>query len=389
VFICVYLWLIWLFRVFETGSSDSTLTSSALTPHPSPLTPHSKIETLRWRDGRLELIDQRRLPARIEFVACSSADEVARAIRDMVVRGAPAIGCAAAYGVALEAGRLKDAAPGAFTAGLDRAFHALAGTRPTAVNLAWALERMRAVAAACASPADLAPRLLDEAHRISAEDVAANRAMGAHGAALIADGARVFTHCNAGALATAGHGTALGVIRSAVAAGKRVSVIVDETRPFLQGARLTAWELLQDGIPVTLIADNMSGHLMTCGEIDSVIVGADRIAANGDVANKIGTYMIAVLARRHGIPFYVAAPLSTVDARVANGAAIPIEERDAAEVRGHAGVEWAPAAVAVRNPVFDVTPAELVTALITEKGVVQAPDRGKIASLLNTVNRDS
>jgi methylthioribose-1-phosphate isomerase len=369
-------------------TSDSTLTSSALTPHPSPLTLHSKIETLRWRDGRLELIDQRRLPARIEFVACSSADEVARAIRDMVVRGAPAIGCAAAYGVALEAGRLKDAAPGAFTAGLDRAFHALAGTRPTAVNLAWALERMRAVAAACASPADLAPRLLDEAHRISAEDVAANRAMGAHGAALIADGARVFTHCNAGALATAGHGTALGVIRSAVAAGKRVSVIVDETRPFLQGARLTAWELLQDGIPVTLIADNMSGHLMTCGEIDSVIVGADRIAANGDVANKIGTYMIAVLARRHGIPFYVAAPLSTVDARVANGAAIPIEERDGAEVRGHAGVEWAPAAVAVRNPVFDVTPAELVTALITEKGVVQAPDREKIASLFESVSGD-
>jgi methylthioribose-1-phosphate isomerase len=361
-------------------------------PHPSSLSPHpSGVETLRWREGRLELIDQRRLPARIEFVACSSAEEVARAIRDMAVRGAPAIGCAAAYGVALEAERLKDAAPDAFAAGLDRAFRALAAARPTAVNLAWALERMRSAAGAAgrAQPAEIATHLLDEAHRIAAEDLAANRDMGAHGATLIADGARVFTHCNAGALATSGHGTALGVIRSAVAAGKRISVIVDETRPFLQGARLTAWELAQDGIPVTLVTDSMSGHLMSRGEIDSVIVGADRVAANGDVANKIGTYMIAVLARRHGIPFYVAAPLSTIDARLANGAAIPIEERDAAEVRGHAGIEWAPAGVSVRNPVFDVTPAELVTALITEKGVVHAPDRQKIAALLNTVNRDS
>jgi methylthioribose-1-phosphate isomerase len=213
--------------------------------------------------------------------------------------------------------------------------------------------------------------------------------MGAHGAALIADGARVFTHCNAGALATAGHGTALGVIRSAVAAGKHLSVIVGETRPFLQGARLTAWELGQDGIPVTLITDNMSGHLMSRGEIDAVIVGADRIAANGDVANKIGTYMIAVLARRHHIPFYVAAPLSSIDSSLASGEVIPIEERGASEVRGHGGLEWAPAGVAARNPVFDVTPADLVTALITEKGVVREPDRGKIAALLKPVNRDS
>jgi methylthioribose-1-phosphate isomerase len=225
-------------------------------------------------------------------------------------------------------------------------------------------------------------RLLEEAHRVLAEDIAANRAMGAHGAGLLRDGARVLTHCNAGALATAGHGTALGVIRSAVEAGKRISVIADETRPFLQGARLTAWELAQDGIPVTLITDSMSGHLMSRGEIDAVIVGADRVASNGDVANKIGTYMIAVLARRHGIPFYVAAPLSTVDAALENGGAIVIEERDASEVRGHAGVEWAPAEVSVRNPVFDITPAELVTALITEKGVVRTPDRGKIAALL-------
>ena len=342
------------------------------------------VQTLRWREGRLELIDQRRLPAHIEFVACSSAEEVARAIRDMVVRGAPAIGCAAAYGLALEAARLKDAAPQAFATGLHQALETLAVSRPTAVNLAWALERMRAAAAAASRerPAGIAARLLDEAHRIASEDIAANRAMGAHGAALIADGARVFTHCNAGALATAGHGTALGVIRSAAAAGKRVSVIVDETRPFLQGARLTAWELARDGIPVTLVTDNMSGHLMSRGEVDAVIVGADRIAANGDVANKIGTYMIAVLAQRHGIPFYVAAPLSTIDPQLAGGDAIPIEERDAAEVRGHAGVEWAPPGIAVRNPVFDVTPAELVTALITEKGVVRAPDRGKIAALL-------
>jgi len=344
----------------------------------------SRVETLRWREGKLELLDQRLLPTRVEFVACASAQEVAGAIRGMVIRGAPAIGCAAAYGIALEAARLKDAAPAEFASGMEQAFQALAAARPTAVNLFWALERMRASikAAGQARPADIAARLLDEAQRIVSADIAANRAMGAHGAALIADGARVFTHCNAGALATAGHGTALGVIRSAVAAGKRVSVIVDETRPFLQGARLTAWELSRDGIPVTLITDSMSGHLMSRGEIDAVIVGADRVAANGDVANKIGTYMIAVLARRHRIPFYVAAPLSSIDARLASGKAIPIEEREAAEVRGYSGIEWAPAGVGVRNPVFDVTPANLVTALITEKGVVRAPDRGKIAALL-------
>jgi methylthioribose-1-phosphate isomerase len=342
------------------------------------------VETLRWRAGRLELIDQRRLPGRVEFVACATAQEVARAIHNMVVRGAPAIGCAAAYGVALEAARMQDTTPTAFASGMERAFENLAAARPTAVNLFWALERMRSVLrdAAQSHPADIAARLLEEAQRIVSADIAANRAMGAHGAALLANPSRVFTHCNAGALATAGHGTALGVIRSAVAAGKRVSVIVDESRPFLQGARLTAWELQQEGIPVTLVTDSMSGHLMSRGEIDAVIVGADRIAANGDVANKIGTYMIAVLARRHGIPFYVAAPLSTLDPSLDNGGAIVIEERGASEVRGHAGVEWAPAGVAVRNPVFDVTPAELVTALITEKGVVQAPDRGKIAALL-------
>jgi methylthioribose-1-phosphate isomerase len=344
----------------------------------------ASFETLRWRAGRLELLDQRLLPARVEFVACATAREVAEAIHRMVIRGAPAIGCAAACGIALEATRLKDAPPAAFSSRMDQAFEVLAASRPTAVNLFWALGRMRAAmqAAGQKPPPDIAARLLEEAQVIVTADIAANRAMGAHGAALLADGARVFTHCNAGALATAGHGTALGVVRSAVAAGKRVSVIVDETRPFLQGARLTAWELQQDGIPVTLVTDGMCGHLMSRGEIDAVIVGADRIAANGDVANKIGTYMIAVLARRHGIPFYVAAPLSTIDAALDNGGAIPIEERGASEVRGHAGHEWAPAGVAVRNPVFDITPAELVTALVTEKGVVRAPDRGKIAALL-------
>ena len=351
---------------------------------PSFISHPSNIETLRWRAGRLELLDQRLLPARVEFVACATAREVADAIRAMVIRGAPAIGCAAACGIALEAARLKDVPQREFASGLDQAFAVLAAARPTAVNLFWALERMKAALNATkqARPADIAARLLDEARRIVADDVAANRALGERGAALLADPARIFTHCNAGALATAGYGTALGVVRSAIAAGKRISVIVDETRPFLQGARLTAWELQQDGIPVTLVTDGMSGHLMSRGEIDAVIVGADRVAANGDVANKIGTYMIAVLARRHGIPFYVAAPLSTIDRALDHGGAIVIEERDPSEVRGHAGLEWAPPGVSVRNPVFDITPAELVTALITEKGVVRAPDRGKIAALL-------
>lgn len=342
------------------------------------------VETLRWHGGHLELIDQRLLPSKVTFVRCRAAQEVAVAISDMVVRGAPAIGCAAACGIALEASRIKELPPAAFASGMDEAFKVLAASRPTAVNLFWALERMRSVmeTAKLARPADISARLLEEANRIVSEDVAANRAMGAHGAVLFQDGARVLTHCNAGALATAGHGTALGVIRSAVATGKRLSIIVDETRPFLQGARLTAWELSRDGIPVTLITDNMSGHLMSRREIDAVIVGADRVAANGDVANKIGTYMIAVLARRHGIPFYVAAPLSSIDSKLANGDAIPIEERGGAEVRGHGGIEWAPAGVAVRNPAFDVTPAELVTALITEKGVVREPDRAKIAALV-------
>jgi methylthioribose-1-phosphate isomerase len=340
-------------------------------------------DTLRWRDDTFELLDQRALPGQCVYIALDSAQEVAEAIRAMVVRGAPAIGCTAAYGVALEARRLQHCAKASFESGIERAFETLAKSRPTAVNLFWALDRMRARLQVTqrGNTAEIAAALLTEAHAISSEDIRLNRIMGRHGSALLADGAQVLTHCNAGALATAGHGTALGVIRSAVASGKRVHVIVDETRPFLQGARLTAWELQQDDIPVTLIADNTAGFLMSRGEVDAVIVGADRIAANGDVANKIGTYSVAVLARRHRLPFYVACPLSTIDRTIASGADIPIEERSAEEVTGYGSIRWAPPEVAVRNPVFDVTPAELVTALITEKGVTAAPDRQKIEAL--------
>jgi methylthioribose-1-phosphate isomerase len=342
-------------------------------------------ETLRWRHGddRLEMLDQRALPGKTTYLTYESAQAVAGAIRTMVVRGAPAIGCAAAYGIALEALRLQTSDAPVFKAGLERAYAELAASRPTAVNLFWALGRMREKQKSLesAAPRMAAAALLAEAHDIRTEDVRQNRLMGGHGAALLADGMRVLTHCNAGALATAGHGTALGVIRSAVEAGKTIKVLADETRPFLQGARLTAWELAQDGIPVTLIADSSAGYLMGREEIDAVIVGADRVAANGDVANKIGTYSLAVLAQRHGIPFYVACPVSTVDLDVACGADIPIEERGAEEVTGYGDVRWAPEGVAVRNPVFDVTPAALVTALVTEKGVTFAPDREKIRKL--------
>lgn len=317
------------------------------------------VEPIRWRDGRLELLDQRLLPARTEYVACTNATEVAAAIRDMVVRGAPAIGCAAAFGVVL--GR-----------GAEPAYAALAASRPTAVNLFWALERMRR-----------AQDLEAEALAIFREDLAANRAMGALGAGLLPDGARVMTYCNAGALATAGYGTALGVIRAAHESGRRVSVLVNETRPYLQGARLTAWEMVQENIPATLITDNMAGHLISRGEVDLVIVGADRIAANGDAANKIGTYTLAVLARRHGLPFYVAAPLSTFDRAIPDGSGIAIEERPADEVTGYRGERWAPEGIRVRNPAFDVTPAELISAIICERGVVMQPDRDKLAALFS------
>ncbi|HUP95786.1 MAG TPA: S-methyl-5-thioribose-1-phosphate isomerase [Burkholderiales bacterium] len=319
------------------------------------------VEPLRWRGDHLELLDQRLLPEQCVYVECRTAADVARAIRDMVVRGAPAIGCAAAFGIALEA---KSRRP------LEPAFEILAASRPTAVNLFWALARMRK-----------AKNHEAEAIAIFDEDLAGNRAMGKLGAELISHSARIMTHCNAGALATAGYGTALGVIRAARDAGKKVSVVIDETRPYLQGARLTAWEMVQEGIPCTLITDNMVGHLMSHGDVDVVVVGADRIAANGDVANKIGTYAMAVLARRHGIPFYVAAPLSTFDSSIADGSQIPIEERSADEVTGYRGQRWAPQGVTVRNPAFDVTPAELVTGIVCEKGVVLSPDKEKIERL--------
>jgi len=343
----------------------------------------SSVQTLRWRDGALEMIDQRVLPMRLEYRRYESAQGVAEAIRSMVVRGAPAIGCAAAYGVALAALALASRSDASFAQGLEEAFQLLGSTRPTAVNLSWALERQRRIveSLAAAGSRAVAEALLAEAHAIRDEDIAANRAMGAHGAPLIPDGARILTHCNAGALATAGYGTALGVIRSAAQAGKQVSVLADETRPFLQGARLTCWELMQDGIAVTLIADGAAALLMSRGEVDLVIVGADRVAANGDTANKVGTYPLAALAQRHAIPFYVACPLSTIDLSAAHGALIPIEERAPEEVVGFGSARWAPQGVRVRNPAFDVTPAQLVTALITERGVVVRPDREKLRAL--------
>ncbi len=350
------------------GKQDEMPDARRTAIHPAS----QKVETMRWRDGQLEMIDQRILPAEFTYVAADSAASVATAIRDMVVRGAPAIGVAAAYGVALEALRMQDKLKAVFDTAMTHGIGLLAASRPTAVNLFWALDRMRRVwiASSDRDLPEIAQRLLAEAHEMLAEDIRINRAIGAHGAALLADGMRVLTHCNAGALATAGHGTALGAFRSAIEAGKKISVIADETRPFLQGARLTAWEMVQENIPVTLITDNMSGHLMRCGEIDAVVVGTDRVAANGDVANKIGTYMVAVLAQRHNIPFYVACPLSTIDLTVASGADIPIEERHPDEVKGFRDCRWAPEGVAIRNPAFDVTPAELVTGLITEKGVI-------------------
>ena len=301
-------------------------------------------------DGRLTLLDQRVLPRAVAHVVCETAADAADAIRDMVVRGAPAIGITAAYGLALDAARGAD---------LDDAARILVAARPTAVNLAWAVERMRAL------PREAIP---DAARALHADDVALNRRLGAHGAALLPGGARVYTHCNAGALATGGYGTALGVVRAAWEAGKLERVYAGETRPYLQGARLTAWECQQEGIPCTLVADVAAATVLSQGRVDAVVVGADRVAANGDVANKVGTFGLAVLAKRFGVPFYVAVPRSTLDPACPDGAAIPIEERDAAEVRGHGGQVWA-AEVDVFNPAFDVTPAELVTAWVTEDGL--------------------
>ncbi len=315
------------------------------------------VEPIRWRGDALELLDQRLLPREVRYVALHDAHEVANAIRDMMVRGAPAIGVSAAFGVALAAQRGDD---------VDAAAAELRKSRPTAVNLMWALDRMLRAR-------DAGRDLTAEAEAMFREDVESCKRIGRFGAALLGNSVTVLTHCNAGALATAGYGTALGVIRAAVEGGKRVAVFADETRPYLQGARLTAWELHEEGIDVTLITDSMSGHFFQQGKFDAVIVGADRIAANGDAANKIGTYTVAVLANAHGVPFYVAAPLSTIDVHCPTGAQIPIEERSALEVTSINNVSIAPEGISVRHPAFDVTPSRLITAIITDRGVLRAP----------------
>src|SRR3954452_20496875 len=323
------------------------------------------------------MIDQRKLPAQEVYVRCKTAPEVARAIKTMVIRGAPAIGVAAAWGIAIGMRRSTATGTQKFAAEFQKTCDLMAATRPTAVNLFWAIEKMKHAFGAAAQAGQSVDQIKDaldaEAERIHDEDLASCRAMGAFGATVVPADARILTHCNAGALATAGYGTALGVIRGAVEAGKSVAVFADETRPFLQGARLTAWELMRDGIDTTIITDNMSASLMGQGKVNFIVVGADRIAANGDTANKIGTYGVAVLAREHHIPFYVAAPLSTIDLRTPDGAHIPIEERDGREVTHAGGSQVAPAGAKVWNPGFDVTPNRFIAGIITEKGIFRAP----------------
>jgi methylthioribose-1-phosphate isomerase len=335
------------------------------------------IPTLTWTPEGVRFIDQTKLPLEESYVLATTYEQVAEVIVTMVVRGAPAIGVSAAYGIALGAQHSKAATATEFALEFERICARLAATRPTAVNLFWAINRMKrlfAVLRAADYPmAIIKEQILAEADAMYEEDIAACKAMGAFGAALLPDEGGVLTHCNAGALATCGYGTALGVIRSAVEQGKRIHVYADETRPFLQGARLTAWELMADGIPTTVICDNMAASLMRAGRIQAVVVGADRIAANGDFANKIGTYNVAILAKEHGIPFYCAAPWSTIDLACATGDAIPIEERSPQEVTHHGGKQLTPHGVGICNPAFDVTPAKYVTAIFTERGVLRAP----------------
>ena len=336
------------------------------------------IKTVEWTDEGVRMLDQRLLPNEEKYLMLRSYDEVAEAIKKMVVRGAPAIGVSAAMGLALGAKQSVGTSVADLEYDFDYMCDVMGSTRPTAVNLFWAIERMRdALRRAKAETDDVEEvkrRLVAQSKAIFDEDIKANRALGRFGGELIADGSTVLTHCNAGALATAGdYGTALGVVRGARDAGKRVAVIADETRPFLQGSRLTAWELSKDDIPVTLITDSMAGHVMKQGKVDTVVVGADRIAANGDTANKIGTYMVAVLARQHQIPFYVAAPISTIDLSLSTGEEIPIEERDAGEVTHIRNQRLAPEGIEVSNPAFDVTPNELIAAIITDKGVARQP----------------
>ena len=335
------------------------------------------LPTIEWKDDAVVMIDQRKLPASEVYVTCKTANEVAKAIKTMVIRGAPAIGVAAAMGIAVGMTRSRATGTKQFTTEFQKTCELMAGTRPTAVNLFWAIERMKKAFAAAAqdgqSVDEIKRRLVAEARAIHDEDVQSCRTMGAYGATLVPSSARILTHCNAGALATAGYGTALGVIRAAAEQGKTIAVLADETRPFLQGARLTAWELVRDGINTTVITDNMAGAMMRLGQVDLVVVGADRIAANGDVANKIGTYSVAVLAKEHGIPFYVAAPLSTVDLHTPDGSRIPIEERNEREVTHVGANRLTPEGARIRNPAFDVTPSQYVTAIITERGIARAP----------------
>jgi methylthioribose-1-phosphate isomerase len=343
------------------------------------------LPTIEWKDDAVVMIDQRKLPGVEVYVTCTTAPQVAKAIKTMVIRGAPAIGVAAAMGLAL--GVTQSTATGTQKLAVEfyKLCELMAATRPTAVNLFWAIDRLKRVfgeaAKAGASVEQIKARIEQEAHAIHDEDVASCRAMGAYGATLVPQSAHILTHCNAGALATAGYGTALGVIRGAVEAGKTVAVFADETRPFMQGARLTAWELTRDGIDTTVITDNMSGALMSSGQVDLVVVGADRIAANGDVANKIGTYMVAVLAMEHGIPFYVAAPMSTIDLATPDGSTIPIEERNPKEVTHVGATRMTPAAAKIRNPAFDITPHKYVTGIITENGIAKAPYTESLAGL--------
>jgi len=344
------------------------------------------LPTIEWKDDAVVMIDQRKLPTAEVYVTCRTAKDVAKAIKTMVIRGAPAIGVAAAMGIALGMRRSTATGTKQFVTEFQRNCDLMAGTRPTAVNLFWAIDRMKKTFTDAAqrglSVAELKVRLEDEARAIHDEDVQSCRTMGAHGASLVPESARILTHCNAGALATAGYGTALGVIRAAAEQGKRVAVLADETRPFLQGARLTAWELVKDGIDTTVITDNMAASMMRLQQVDLVVVGADRIAANGDVANKIGTYGVAVLAKEHGIPFYVAAPISTVDLGTPDGSRIPIEERNDREVTHVGSSRLTPAGARIRNPAFDVTPSRYVTAIITERGIARAPYEESLSEMV-------
>ena len=333
------------------------------------------IQTLEWTDSGVRFIDQTKLPTEETYILCKTHQQVADVIRNMVVRGAPAIGVAAAMGIALGVKNSKASTVGELKAEFEEISDVLGKTRPTAVNLFWAIARMRDrfESLRIRPVPQIKQALVEEARRMHAEDIRANQAMGRHGAGLMPAIGGVLTHCNAGALATCGYGTALGVIRAAIEQGKKIHVYADETRPFLQGSRLTAWELMKDGIPTTVISDNMAGAIMKQGKIGAIVVGADRIARNGDVANKIGTYTVAVLAHEHAIPFYVAAPFSTIDLATSDGDKIPIEQRSASEVTHIAGKQMVPDGVQVENPAFDVTPAKYVTAIITERGIVRAP----------------